>query len=78
MAKRALTPEQYKVFDEIEPALVTAFEGARAKLAAVGFKADEDTIYCTRCDCEQFIHRRGSHNCGRSTCGHSWFRHNVW
>ena len=38
--------------------------------------ASEDAIYCTGCDCEQFIHRRGSPNCGR--CGHSWFRHNVW
>jgi hypothetical protein len=78
MAKHTLTPEQYKVFDQIEPTLVRAFDEARAKLAAAGFKADDDTMSCTRCDCDQFIHRQGSNNCGRATCGHSFFRHNVW
>jgi hypothetical protein len=76
MAKRSLTPEQDMVFGQIERAMLPAFEDAWTKLTAAGFEADEDTIYCTACDCEQFIHRRGSPNCGR--CGHSWFRHNVW
>jgi hypothetical protein len=76
MAKRSLTPEQDMVFGQIERAMLPAFEDAWTKLTVAGFEADEDTIYCTACDCEQFIHRRGSPNCGR--CGHSWFRHNVW
>jgi hypothetical protein len=74
--KRSLTPEQDMVFGQIERAMLPAFEDAWTKLTVVGFEAGEDTIYCTACDCEQFVHRRGTPNCGR--CGHSWFRHNVW
>jgi hypothetical protein len=76
MATRSLTPEQDNAFNEIERAMLPAFEDAWTKLTVAGFEADEDAIYCTGCDCEQFIHRRGSPNCGR--CGHSCFRHNIW
>jgi hypothetical protein len=76
MAKRSLTPEQNDVFNQIERVMLPAFEDAWTKLTVVGFEADKEAIYCTSCDCEQFIHRRGSPNCGR--CGHSWFRHNIW
>jgi hypothetical protein len=72
MAKRSLTPEQDMVFGQIERAMLPAFEDAWTKLTVAGFEADEDTIYCTSCDCEQFIHRRGSPNCGRRESARLW------
>ena len=75
MAKRSLTPEQDMVFGQIERAMLPAFEDAWTKLTVTGFEADEDTIYCTACDCEQFIHRRGSpNNCGRRYTANYYFQ----
>lgn len=78
MPKRSLTTDQLKIFDEIENKLHPAIDEARAKLSAAGISGEEETLYCMLCDCNEFVHRTGSNNCGRSGCGHSWFRHNVW
>ena len=78
MARRTLTDAQTKVFDEVERTLNDAFLNARAQIAGAGFRADENTIFCTLCDCDDFVPKRGSVACGRNGCGHSFFRHNVW
>ncbi len=79
MAKQNLTREQTDAFDEVETTLTRAFDEARSKMAAVGFRSEDDFTSCTLCDCEGFIHQQGtSLICKRPTCRHSFFRHNVW
>jgi hypothetical protein len=78
MARRVLTDDQTKAFDEVERTLGSAFESARAKIAAAGFRADEDATFCTQCDCGDYVHRNGSDACARPGCGHVLTRHNVF
>jgi len=79
MAKQNLTPEQTDVFNDVETKLTRAFDEARSRLTAAGFRSEDDFTSCPVCDCEGFIHQQGtSLICKRPTCRHSFFRHNVW
>ena len=78
MTLRNLTTEQTYVLEEVVRTLAQAFEAARAKVEAAGIRGEEETLFCTRCSCDAFVHGRGTLNCARSGCGHTWGRHNVW
>jgi hypothetical protein len=79
MAKQNLTAEQTDVFNDVETTLTRAFDEARSRLTAAGFRCVVDFTSGILCVCEGFIHQQGtSLICKRPTCRHSFFRHNVW
>ena len=79
--KKELTEEIKQILNEAEAEGTRIYEDTRAKLRGAGMPISETGTRCYACDCASFVHNQsGPHTikCQRSSCGHSWFRHDVY
>jgi hypothetical protein len=81
--KKELTEEQQKAVYDAEEMLKRTHNEVRARLAGVGLDIppEQGGTPCTLCDCETFVvESTGLPGiiCSRPTCGHSFFRHDVF
>jgi len=79
MAGRKLTDAETKALDEADSILERAFNEAAGKVRIIREGSNNSFAHCLRCDCEYFVTPTHSGSvCGRPTCRHPFFSHDVF